>query len=110
MNNINDLYKEAGIKPGKQTPLNTVQGIQSPIKTSPGKKGSAKVLGIVTALVIIGAAANLIANKNFLDFGSGFKFKVLYVVVPIFLLNFLIRFIVKLVKKNKNVESYKEQS
>ena len=84
MSNINDLYNEAGIKPVKQTPLNTVQGIQSPIKTSPCKNGKMMIVGLVSALVIIGVAANLITNKNFLDFGSGFKFRVWYVVIPIF--------------------------
>jgi len=103
MANIDDLYKEAGIRPGNQAPSNFSQ--------KPGSgKGPRKIIGIVSMLVIIGAMASLFSNKGLFKSLTGSELTVGTVIIIILFFNIIVRFIVKQIRKNKNVETYNGQS
>jgi hypothetical protein len=61
-------------------------------------------------LVIIVAMVSMFSNKGLFKSITGSELTVGTVIVIILCFNILVRFIVKQVKKNKNVETYKGQS
>ena len=96
MSNLNDLYKEAGINPDKHS-------IQSNrIKPVNGKKK------VVFAAVVIFLIVLLIQYlSGDLNSRSDLKLQTIIFVSVIIFANVIARVIKNLIKKNKNMESYK---